>query len=79
MSKKRLAFLLGITPNLSFAAGNVALSINKYMTMQDYDIVIYYTKLEKKDLLTFSKIPHVVLKQFNLPESFIQTMLNRHI
>ena len=77
MSKKRLAFLLGITPNLSFAAGNVALSINKYMTMQDYDIVIYYTKLEKKDLLAFSKIPHVVLKQFNLPESFIQTMLNK--
>ena len=30
--KKKLAFLLGITPNLAFAAGNVALGINKYMS-----------------------------------------------
>lgn len=73
--KKKLAFLLGITPNLSFAAGNVALSLNKHMTMQDYDIVIYYTDLSYKDIDVFSRIPHVVLKQFGFPNNFVETML----
>ncbi len=77
MAKKKLAFLLGITSNLSFAAGNVALAINKYMTQQDYDIVIFYTQLDKDDIVAFQKIPHVVLKQFNLPEDFVQIMLNK--
>lgn len=75
--KKRLAFLLGITPNLAFAAGNVALGINKYMTDQEYDIVIYYTDLADHDIEAFQKIPHVVLKQFNLPEDFITQMLEK--
>lgn len=75
MKKKKLAFLLGITPNLSFAAGNVALSLNKHMKMQDYDIVIYYTELPQKDIEVFMYIPHVVLKQFNFPENFVETML----
>lgn len=76
-SKKKLAFLLGITPNLAFAAGNVALSINKHMKSSDYDIVIYYTDLPDKDIQAFNKINHVVLKQFNLPEKFVQTMLQK--
>lgn len=73
--KKKLAFLLGITPNLSFAAGNVAIGINKYMSNNNYDIVIFYTELPEKDILAFSKIPHVTLKQFELPKSFVHTFL----
>lgn len=75
--KKKLAFLLGITPNLAFAAGNVALGINKYMSDDDYDIVIYYTELAQNDLEVFSKVPHVILRQFNLPEDFINTMMKK--
>ena len=75
--KKKLAFLLGITPNLAFAAGNVALGINKYMSDDDYDIVIYYTELAQNDLEVFSKVPHVILRQFSLPEDFINTMMKK--
>lgn len=75
--KKKLAFLLGITPNLAFAAGNVALGINKYMSDSDYDIIIYYTELAQNDLEAFSKIPHVVLRQFSLPEDFVNTMMEK--
>lgn len=77
MKKKKLAFLLGITPNLSFAAGNVALGINKYMSHDDYDIVVYYTELPAHDIAAFSKIPHVKLRQFNLSDEFVDTMLNK--
>ena len=75
--KKKLAFLLGITPNLAFAAGNVALGINKYMSDKDYDIIIYYTELAQNDLEVFSKVPHVILRQFSLPEDFINTMMKK--
>lgn len=75
--KKNLAFLLGITPNLSFAAGNVSLAINRHMKTQDYDIVIYYTDLKENDINAFKKIPHVRLVKFNLPEDFISEMLQK--
>ena len=75
VGKKKLAFLLGITPNLAFAAGNVALSLNRHMSMSDYDIVVYYTELSDKDKEALSKIPHVRLVSFRLPKTFIQTML----
>jgi len=74
--KKKLAFLLGITPNLAFAAGNVALSLNHHMSMSEFDIVIYYTDLNDNDKNALSKIPHVRLVPFRLPKVFIQTMLD---
>lgn len=73
--KKKLAFLLGTTPNLGFAAGNVALGINKHTSSKDYDIVVYYTDLSEQDKTALGKIPHVILKQFNLPDDFVAKML----
>lgn len=78
MQKKKLAFLLGITPNLAFAAGNVALSLNRYMKNEsDYDIVIYYTALSRQDVCAFEKIPHVRLHQFSFPKGFAEYMLKQ--
>ena len=74
-NKKKLAFLFGFTPNLSFAAANAAIGINRYMTMHDYDIVMYYTDLPEQDIKAFQKIPHVILKKFNLPKEFVDVML----
>lgn len=75
MKKKKIAFLFGFTPNLAFAAGNAALSINRHISIKDYDIVMYYTDLPEQDKQALQKIPHVRLKQFNLPQSFIEHML----
>ncbi|MBS1084604.1 glycosyltransferase family 9 protein, partial [Gluconobacter kondonii] len=73
--KKPLAFFLAITPNLAFAAGNVALSINKYMHGEEYEIVIYYSDLYDRDLESLKKIPNVTIFPFKLPEDFVTTML----
>lgn len=75
MKKKKLAFLFGFTPNLSFAAANAAIGINRYMSIDDYDIVMFYTDLPKQDIDAFKKIPHVKLRKFNLPEKFIENMM----
>lgn len=77
--KKNLAFVLGITPNISFAAGNVALGLNRHMKMTDYDIVIFYSgTLPKQDLTAFEKIPHVQLRPFSFPAGFVEHM-QKHI
>jgi len=73
--KKKLAFLFGFTPNLTFAAANAALGINKHITIDDYDIIMYYTDMPESDKAALSKIPHVKLKQFNLPEDFVENMM----
>ena len=75
--KKPLAFVLGITENLGFAAGNVALSLYKYMRDESYEVVIYYKSLKKADMDVLQKIPNVRLVQFAFPESFEQAMLAR--
>lgn len=75
--KKKLAFLFGFTPNLAFAAANAALSLNRHITIQDYDILMYYTDLPESDIRAFKKIPHVVLKQFNLSNDFVDIMLKK--
>ncbi len=75
--KKRLAFLLGITGNLGFAAGNVALGINKYMRGGDYDIVIYHSGLKSADAAAFERVPNVRLVPFEFRQSFVASMLER--
>lgn len=73
--KKDLAFLIAVTPNIAFAGANVALSINRHMQNQNYDIVIYYSYLPDSDINAFRKIPNVKLVNFNLPDRFVSHML----
>jgi hypothetical protein len=75
--KRPLAFLLGISANLGFAAGNVALSLNKYMGSEAFDILIYYSSLHEHDRIALGKIPHVHLVPFQLDATFIELMLSR--
>ena len=50
MNKKPLAFVISCTDNLTFAVGNVALSLNKYMPDIDYECVILHNKINSNDL-----------------------------
>ena len=76
-NKKRLAYFLACSDNIIFAAGNVALSLNKYMPKGGFDIVIYHTGLRSKNEAALKKIPNVVLHHFTWPEGFKDEILAR--
>ncbi len=73
--KKNLAFLVGITPNLAFAAGNVALSLRKHMFAYDYDLVVYYTDLPESDMAVFRTMRNCRLVKFDFAPSFRSVLL----
>lgn len=73
--KNKLAFVFAFTQNLSFAAGNCAIALNRHLKITDYDIVMPHSDLSDKDIATFNKIPHVVLKRFDLQDDFVDHML----
>jgi len=73
-TKKGLAFLLS-SNGQPYAAGNVALGINKYMPPNtDYDILVYYDSFTSMDIKAFQKIPHVKSRPFSFPPDFIEKM-----
>ena len=76
--KKKLAYLLACTDNIAFAAGNVAISLNKYMPNKEFDIVIYNNGFQEKNKIALSKIPKVILRDFNLDPEFVSFMLSEH-
>ena len=76
MKKKELAYLLVCSPSLSFAAGNMALGINKYNPDENYEILVYHTGLADNDIAAFGKIKHVRLVRYALPEGFTEFMLS---
>ena len=73
--KKQLAYFLVCSDNIIFAAGNVALSLNKYMPTKDFDIVIYHTGLRKNNESALKKIPRVTLHRFEFPDNFHEVIL----
>ncbi|MCG5030379.1 glycosyltransferase [Mesosutterella sp. OilRF-GAM-744-9] len=74
--KKKLAYFLICSDNIIFAAGNVALGLNKYMPHKEFDIVIYHTKLQTQNIKALEKIPRVILKEFSFDPSFQKFMLS---
>lgn len=76
MEKKALVYLLVASENIIFAAANVAISLNKYLKDQDFDILIYHTGLSENNKQALEKIPHVRLHQFEFPSGFEQFMLS---
>jgi len=75
--KRPLAFLLGISENLGFAAGNVALGLQKHLPDEDYDVLIYYSSLNDQDRAALEKITHVRVVPFNFDAHFMDLMLAR--
>ena len=45
MQKKKCAYVLAASQNIIFAAGNVALELNRYMPDEEFDILIYHRGL----------------------------------
>lgn len=75
MNKKPLAFVISCTDNLTFAVGNVALSLYKYMPDIDYECVILHNKINSNDLKILKNISKVRMIPFEFPQSFAEKML----
>lgn len=75
--KKPLAFLISCTDNLTFAAGNVALSLYKYMWDVDYECVIIHRPLNPRDEYVLKSLPNVRMLPFEFPEAFVDTMMSK--
>ena len=76
MIKKPLLYLLAATENIIFAAGNVALALNKYMPEKEYEILILHRGLSKNNEEALLKIPKVRLQYYDFPEGFEEHMLS---
>ena len=72
--KKRLAYYLACSNGIIFAAANVALSLNKYLADDDYEIIISTRFLSKSNKEALSKIPHVKLVDLKFPQG-LETFL----
>lgn len=70
MTKKKLAYFLVCSDNIIFAAGNVALSLNRYMPNKEFEIVIYHTGLREANESALLSIPRVKLHKFEWGDSF---------
>lgn len=59
------AFMLAVTKDYVFAAGNVVLSLKKYMPENNYDIIIYYDEIDDYDKSILEEY-HCILKNMKL-------------
>lgn len=73
--KKKCAYVLAVSQNIVFAAGNVALELNKYMPNEEFDIIIYHNGLQENDVIALNKIPNVHLEEICFPQGFEEYML----
>ena len=62
--KKKLCFLVAVSPNLAFAAGNIGIALDKYMHGRDYDLLVYHSGLDGRDLAALERIPRCLPVQF---------------
>lgn len=76
--KKKLAFLVAITPNIAFAAGNIAIALDKYMHNRDYEVIVYFSELPETDLEALKKINRCVPVQF-CPDDRLVDFLMRNL
>lgn len=70
MSKKPLVYCLCCTESLVFSAANVALSLNKYMPQDEFEVVVYHDGLSKNNIDAINKIPKCKSKMLVFPEWF---------
>lgn len=74
--KKPLAFVVGVTENLGFAAGNVALALARHMKTSSYELVVLARSLHDSDRSALQAINKVIIRDFRFPDGFECRMLD---
>ena len=73
--KKKFVFLVAVTPNIAFAAGNIAIALDKYMHDEEYDIIVYYTELPDRDIKALKNINRCIPIQFRPNAKLVDYLL----
>lgn len=72
--KKKLACLVAVSDNLAFAAGNIAISLNRYMKI-DYDLLVYTSGMDEKDKIVLNSLPHTYVVNYEFDADFLSYMM----
>lgn len=72
--KKNLAFIVAVSADLSFAVGNIAIALNRYMLMP-FDLIIYTSEMSTKDKEILENINNCYVREICFREGFIEYMM----
>lgn len=73
-AKKNLAFMVAVSGDLAFAAGNIALALNRYMSIP-FDLLVYASEMRRKDKEILESINNCHVKEFDFRKGFIEYMM----
>lgn len=68
--KKNLTYMLSVTSDYVFAAGNIVLSLIKQRPQKDFDVTIFYEDMLPNDKKIFEETGICNLIQYKCPEEF---------
>ena len=72
--KKPLCFLVAASNNIAFAAGNIAIALDRYMSI-GYELLIYSGDMNECDRAVCNSIPNTTVVDFHLDKDFVEYML----
>lgn len=70
MKKKKLTYMLAVTSDYVFAAGNIVLSLIKQRPTKDFDVTIFYENISDNDRKILEDTGICNLIKYQLPEGF---------
>ena len=68
--------MLAVTKDYVFAAGNVVLSLKKYMPENNYDIIIFYDEIDDYDKSILEEY-HCILKKYEINSAFKKKIVSQ--
>lgn len=68
--KKNLTYMLAVTSDYVFAAGNIVLSLIKERPQKDFDVTIFYEEMSQNDKKIFEETGICHLIQYRCPRQF---------
>jgi hypothetical protein len=69
VGKRPLAVVMGITPDMAFAAANVLLGLDRFPPSDAYDIVLYHSGVPARDLALLSTLHPCHFVRYRCPEN----------
>lgn len=68
--KKNIVYMLSVTQDYIFAAGNIVLSLIKQRPQKDFDVYIYYEEMSDSDKKIFEDTGICTLRQYRCSKEF---------
>jgi hypothetical protein len=69
VEKRSLAVVMGITPDMAFAAANVLLGLKRFPPADVYDVVLYHGGVSARDLVLLSTLHPCHFVRYRCPEN----------